>query len=64
MFNTKDRVQTPLGCGSVQYVRNRPPLYSEPDAVSVLLDSKKGYAGYTGTMFDAGKVYLLEEADV
>ena len=52
-------VLTPLGPGRVIYVRNAPPDYREPEAVSVLLDSRKldaAFGRYHGTVFPAREV--------
>jgi hypothetical protein len=49
-------VSTPLGLGTVVYVRMAPPNFTEMAAVSVALDAKLNRAGYTGTMFDADDV--------
>jgi hypothetical protein len=53
-------VATPKGPGAVFYVRNLPPAYATPEAVSVLLDSRKGEPGYVGTMFRADVVAVHE----
>jgi hypothetical protein len=61
-FQQGDRVQTPLGPGTVAYVRMAPPDYREPDAVSVRLDSRADAAPwYTGTIFAAHKVQPWQE---
>lgn len=46
-----DRVLTPIGPGTVVYVRFGGPRYVEVEAISVLLDSRRGQAGYSGTLF-------------
>ena len=50
-------VSTPLGPGRVAWVRmaDAPP-YDRPASVSVLLDSRRGDPGYTGTVLAADKV--------
>jgi hypothetical protein len=55
------RVNTPLGPGSVAYVRNGPPDYSAPIAVSVRLDKRAQDARYSGTVFAAVDVTAREE---
>lgn len=50
------RVTTPRGPGTVAYVRNLPPAYTTPEAVSVVLDSDKDKPGYAGTIFRADVV--------
>lgn len=60
-FTKGQRVKTPMGPGSVAYQRMAPPTYSKPQAVSVVLDSKRGKGNYTGTIFDASKVKPLKE---
>jgi len=56
------RVDTPLGRGTVVSRRMRPPNYSEIDAVSVRLDSRREDRRYTGTMFDIKDVELAIDA--
>lgn len=51
-----DRVSTPLGAGEVVWVRMHPPKYITPIACSVVLDSRRGSPGYTGTAFPAADV--------
>ena len=46
-----DVVITSLGEGCVMYIRNGPPDFSEPEAVSVFLDCKKDEPHYFGTLF-------------
>jgi len=55
-FYKGDKVSTPLGLGTVAYVRMAPPDYSSAQAVSVVLDARRGKPGYTGTMFKASDV--------
>ena len=62
MFDKGKRVTTPSGPGTVVYCRFTPPTYSEPEAYSVCLDSKKAeserppFNSYTGTIFKADMV--------
>jgi len=51
-----DRVQTPLGAGTVAYQRMAPPAFSTPEAISVVLDSRRHDPRYTGTIFPAADV--------
>jgi hypothetical protein len=51
-----DRVETKQGPGEVAYVRMAPPEFSRPQAVSVVLDAKRGTLGYAGTIFAAAEV--------
>ena len=51
-----DRVLTPYGRGTVAYVRMAAPDYREPEAVSVILDAKRGQLGYAGTIVPAASV--------
>lgn len=55
-MTTGDRVSTALGKGTVAYVRMAPPTYTEVEAVSVVLDAKRGQPGYTGTILDSSQV--------
>lgn len=55
-FVKGERVMTPLGAGGVAYQRMKGPDYTEAEAVSVCLDSKKNNIDYTGTLFPADKV--------
>jgi len=57
-----DRVQTPLGAGTVAYQRMAAPAFSTPEAVSVVLDARRHDPRYTGTIFPAGDV-TPEERD-
>jgi hypothetical protein len=57
-YRQGDRVQTPNGPGSVAYQRMEPPDYSAVAAVSVVLDSERTRAGYTGTIFPASAIDL------
>ena len=52
------RVITPLGPGTVAYVRMGPPDYSNPEVVSVVVDSRLANfgKGYVGTTFAAVEV--------
>ncbi len=57
------RVVTPLGPGSLNYVRFAPPDYREVAAVSVLLDARREdalYGRYSGTIFTASDVTVEE----
>ena len=56
MITKGTRVTTPRGPGTVAYVRNLPPTYTMPEAVSVVLDANKGQPGYAGTGFRADVV--------
>ena len=52
-----DRVLTPLGPGTVAYVRMAPPDYREVEAVSVVLDGiRDRWPNYTGSTFPVDKV--------
>lgn len=51
-----DEVITPCGPGKVAWVRMAGPDYLIPQAVSVMLDSKKNHITYTGTVFPAGDI--------
>lgn len=53
------RVQTPLGDGSVLYVRMSAPEYTRVVAVSVYLDSRRSDPFYRGTIFASEKVTCL-----
>jgi len=55
-MKAKDKVLTPQGEGVIVFVRNGPPDYNTPEAVSVILDSKRNAIGYSGTMFLAKEV--------
>lgn len=55
-----DRVQTRLGVGVVVYRRMAGLSYCEVEAYSVRLDFRVNDLGYTGTMFPAVQVRLLE----
>lgn len=57
-----DYVETPNGSGRVVFVRMAPPTYTEPEAVSVLLDAYKHRADYVGTTFLAAAVKKVKEA--
>ena len=58
-MNKGDRVTTPLGTGTVAWLRLAPPLFVAPAAVSVVLDSQRDRRGYTGTMFPSEKVEVV-----
>ena len=45
------RVTTPLGLGTVVYVRMAPPDYNTVEVVSVALDVRRGDPRYGGTIF-------------
>ncbi len=55
-FQQGDPVDTPVGPGRVAYVRMAPPTYSTPEAVSVVLDARRGDPRYTGSIFSASDV--------
>jgi len=70
MFNQKtfgpgDRVMTPVGPGTVVYVRINPPTFAEVDVYSICLDSRKAesekppFPSYRGTVFKAEHVSAL-----
>lgn len=62
MFSQGDRVTTPLGPGTVNYIRMLPPDYRDIAAVSVTLDARFDdlVAGkYFGTIFTAEKLTKL-----
>lgn len=64
-FEKGSRVNTPLGPGTVAYQRMAPPDYREPDAVSVILDSRTGPDAapwYSGTIFTAHKITPIDPA--
>ena len=50
------RVATLQGPGTVIYVRMRPPLYAEAEALCVRLDARAGVPGYTGTIYRVADV--------
>ena len=52
------RVNTPVGAGTVAYVRMGGPNYSTPEAVSVRLD-KIDRPGYSGSMFPIDQVTVI-----
>ncbi len=61
-MNKGDRVETPLGPGTVAYVRMAPPDYADyamVAAVSVVLDHCRETPGYEGTVFGAANVKLV-----
>lgn len=51
-----DRVNTPFGLGTVNYVRYASHDYSKISAVSVTLDSLKNDPRHTGTILQADLV--------
>lgn len=61
-FDKGDRVNTPLGAGSVIYSRMAGPDYCSVAAYSVCLDSRKAeseqppFPSYSGTVFPAEQV--------
>lgn len=55
-FEKGQRVNTPLGPGTVAYQRLAAPDYRDAEAVSVVLDDRRDRYGYTGTLFAAYKV--------
>lgn len=60
-FKKGQRVSTPSGPGTVAYQRMAPPKYAKPEAVSVVLDKRKGKTSYTGTMFLPADIKVLKE---
>ena len=67
MFEKGERVQTPMGSGSIVYSRMGGKNYSEVEAYSVFLDSKKAemerppFPSYNGTIFPASDVIKAEQ---
>jgi hypothetical protein len=61
MFCRGDRVKTPEGCGTVAFQRLAPPDYTEAVAVSVCLDNKMHDPAYSGTIFSAYQVKILDK---
>lgn len=57
-----DYVQTPHGCGYIAFVRMKPPTYSEVEACSVILDSRRKDPFYRGSMYSAESVTLITAA--
>ena len=55
-FYQGDRVMTPAGAGTVVYVRNGPPDYATPVAISVRQDAHRDRPGYSGTVWPAAQV--------
>lgn len=45
--------------GLVNYIRNAPPDFSKPEAVSVILKNKQFMPGYSGTIFPVEKVKVI-----
>jgi hypothetical protein len=45
--------------GIVAYVRMGPPDYTNPEAVSVVLETKQSMPGYSGTILPVDKVRVL-----
>lgn len=62
IFQKDERVNTPQGEGVVVYQRMKAPNYSDAEAVSVCLDSKKDWIGlgYAGTTFLAEEVIKVK----
>lgn len=56
IFHKGQRVNTPMGPGSVAYQTMEPPDYREVLSVSVILDSRRDNDNYSGTIFSAKKV--------
>lgn len=56
MIRQGQLVATPRGPGKVAYVRMAPPDYTEPAAVSVVLDARSEDGRYAGTIMDAALV--------
>lgn len=56
-----DYVTTPSGTGRVVYVRMAPPGYTDPEAVSVLLDQYRLRVEYRGTVFLALAVTKIRD---
>lgn len=56
-FRKGQTVTTPQGRGIVIYVRMAGPDYTEPEAVSVLLDNRSNRPNYAGTIFPAEHVH-------
>jgi len=59
LLHRGDRVTTPLGPGGVAYCRMAPPTYATPESVSVVLDAKREFAHYAGTIFPIELVALV-----
>jgi hypothetical protein len=59
-YNQGDRVMTPYGSGSVQYIRLCPPDFRDVQVVSVYLDDKSTDRRYYGTLFSPNEVNLIE----
>lgn len=55
-FQKGDKVLANGKPGVVAYVRLAPPDYSEPCAISVILDEKWNSLGYCGTIFSPEQV--------
>lgn len=47
---------TPLGPARVAYQRMAPPRYDVPQAVSVVLDTRRPDLDYAGTVFPADQI--------
>jgi hypothetical protein len=60
-FDVGDRVITPGGTGKVAYWRFGFPDFSEVVAYGVILDSKKGEYGYSGTTYSYKEVKAEEK---
>lgn len=55
-FTQNQKVITPLGEGRVAYQIMKAPDYIEPQSVCVVLEAKRSYLSYNGTMFPAEDV--------
>lgn len=53
-------VYTPMGKGKIAWIRMGAPSYSQPETISVLLDTKREHYGYSGTVFNVREVYTGE----
>jgi hypothetical protein len=60
-FKPGTPVMTSMGRGEVVFSRMAAPTYSEAEAYSIKLDSRKNDPTYTGTMFSASDVTSCEE---
>lgn len=63
-FHQGQRVRVASGplagkLGLVAYQRMAAPDYREAEAVSVVLDSKRKQAGYSGTMFRPAELHVI-----
>jgi hypothetical protein len=64
-MNRGDKVKVTMKNGSIEeglvnYIRNAPPDFSKPEAVSVILKNKQFMPGYNGTIFPAEKVRIIQ----